>query len=61
MHNDVILQAASRFSELGVMDEIVNVLRDDLKWELPYDIQEEAIPKVLGGCDVVAVTTPFSS
>lgn len=37
------------------MPEIVRALEHDLNWELPRDIQEEAIPLILGGGDIMAV------
>lgn len=37
------------------MPELVRSLEHELKWELPRPIQEEAIPLILGGGDVLAV------
>jgi hypothetical protein len=45
------------FEEFGVMPEIIKAL-EELGWELPRDIQAEAIPLILGGGDVMAVRTP---
>eukprot|EP01125_Pyxidicula_operculata_P015685 TRINITY_DN5350_c0_g1_i1.p1 TRINITY_DN5350_c0_g1~~TRINITY_DN5350_c0_g1_i1.p1 ORF type:complete len:712 (-),score=166.83 TRINITY_DN5350_c0_g1_i1:31-2166(-) len=42
------------FEALGVMPEIVKALEHELNWDLPRDIQEEAIPLILGGGDVMA-------
>jgi len=36
------------------MPEIVKALEQDLGWDLPTDIQEEAVPMILGGGDVLA-------
>jgi ATP-dependent RNA helicase DDX1 len=41
------------FEEFGVMPEIIKAL-EELGWELPRDIQAEAIPLILGGGDVMA-------
>eukprot|EP01126_Amoeba_proteus_P043433 TRINITY_DN4766_c1_g2_i4.p1 TRINITY_DN4766_c1_g2~~TRINITY_DN4766_c1_g2_i4.p1 ORF type:complete len:639 (-),score=112.13 TRINITY_DN4766_c1_g2_i4:552-2360(-) len=43
----------SGFETLGVMPEIIQTLQD-MDWDLPRDIQEEAIPLILGGADVMA-------
>eukprot|EP00961_Rhodomonas_salina_P021397 287496-Rhodomonas_salina.1 len=40
------------FAELGVMGEIIRAL-DDGGWQLPTPIQQEAIPLILGGGDVL--------
>jgi len=45
---------AAQFESLGVMPEIVKALEQDLGWDLPRDIQEEAVPTILGGADVMA-------
>ncbi len=59
------------FEELGVQPEIIRAI-DDIGWmfcllttcadakRIPTPIQAEAIPLVLGGGDVVGVTTPPS-
>ena len=40
------------FSEMGVMPEIGEMV-DELGWMLPTDIQQESIPLILGGGDVL--------
>jgi ATP-dependent RNA helicase DDX1 len=40
------------------MPEIIKSL-EELEWELPRDIQAEAIPLILGGGDVMAVRTTY--
>ena len=42
----------SAFAELGVMGEIIRGL-DEIGWQLPTPIQQEAIPLILGGGDVM--------
>jgi len=44
---------ADAFEKHGVMPEII-VAISELGWELPTDIQDEAIPLILGGGDVMA-------
>ncbi|TKR76226.1 hypothetical protein L596_017395 [Steinernema carpocapsae] len=39
------------FEELGVLPELGESV-SQIGWELPTDIQSEAIPAILGGCDV---------
>ncbi|KAK0426316.1 hypothetical protein QR680_009642 [Steinernema hermaphroditum] len=39
------------FEELGVLPELSEAV-SSIGWELPTDIQSEAIPAILGGCDV---------
>jgi len=41
------------FESLGLMPELLQSI-DDLGWLLPTDIQDEAIPLILGGGDVMA-------
>ena len=38
---------------LGLMPELIKSI-DELDWNLPTDIQDEAIPLILGGGDVMA-------
>jgi hypothetical protein len=40
------------FAECGVMPEIIRSL-DELGWQLPTPIQQEAVPLILGGGDVL--------
>jgi ATP-dependent RNA helicase DDX1 len=40
------------FSALGLLPELLHAI-DDLGWQLPTDIQDEAIPQILGGGDVM--------
>ena len=42
----------SAFGELGVCDEITEGL-EEIGWNLPTDIQAEAVPLILGGGDVL--------
>lgn len=42
------------FSSLGLMDELVTTVESDFGWIRPTDIQDEAIPLILGGGDVMA-------
>jgi ATP-dependent RNA helicase DDX1 len=49
------------FAECGVMPEIIRAL-DELGWQLPTPIQQEAVPLILGGGDVLgAAETGLSS
>ena len=41
------------FDDLGLMPEILQAV-DELRWNLPTDIQAEAIPLIIGGGDVMA-------
>ena len=41
------------FDDLGLMPEILQAV-DELGWNLPTDIQAEAIPLIIGGGDVMA-------
>ena len=36
------------FSSLGLMDELVTAVESNLGWIRPTDIQDEAIPLILG-------------
>lgn len=45
---------AANFESLGIMPEIVRALEHELHWDLPRDIQEECIPLILGGGDIMA-------
>ena len=38
---------------LGLMPELIKSI-DELEWNLPTDVQDEAIPLILGGGDVMA-------
>ena len=40
------------FADLGLLPELLKAI-DDLGWLLPTDIQDEAIPLILGGGDVM--------
>ena len=44
---------AGGFDSLGLLPELIRAV-DDLDWLLPTDIQDEAIPLILGGGDVMA-------
>ena len=44
---------AGGFDSLGLLPELLQAV-DDLQWSLPTDIQDEAIPLILGGGDVMA-------
>ena len=41
------------FEELGICPELLRVLEEE-EWFLPTDVQDEAIPLILGGGDVLA-------
>lgn len=43
---------AGGFDSLGLMPELIRAV-DDLDWHLPTDVQDEAIPLILGGGDVM--------
>jgi ATP-dependent RNA helicase DDX1 len=45
---------AGGFASLGLLDELVRAAEDDYGWTLPTDVQDEAIPLILGGADVMA-------
>lgn len=42
------------FDRLGVMPEIVRAV-EEMDWMLPTDVQQEAVPLILGGGDVLMV------
>jgi ATP-dependent RNA helicase DDX1 len=42
------------YAELGVMPAIIRAV-EELDWLLPTPIQQDAIPMILGGGDVLAV------
>ncbi|CAB9508555.1 ATP-dependent RNA helicase Ddx1 (Fragment) [Seminavis robusta] len=44
---------AGGWESLGLLPELVQTCEEDLGWGLPSDIQEEAIPMLLGGRDVM--------
>lgn len=44
---------AGGFDSLGLMPELLRSI-DELGWHLPTDVQDEAIPLILGGGDVMA-------
>lgn len=44
---------AGGFDSLGLMPELLRAV-DELDWLLPTDVQDEAIPLILGGGDVCA-------
>lgn len=39
---------------MGLCPELVRAIEVDLQWLLPTDVQDEAIPLILGGGDVMA-------
>lgn len=41
------------FERLGVMPELIKAITEDMDWLLPKDVQDEAIPLILGGGDVM--------
>jgi len=43
---------AGGFDSLGLMPELIRAV-DDLGWTLPTDVQDEAIPLILGGGDIM--------
>lgn len=43
---------AGGFDSLGLMPELLRAV-DELQWYLPTDVQDEAIPLILGGGDVM--------
>ena len=47
------LPMAGGFEELGLASELVRAVKDDLGYLLPTDVQDEAIPLILGGGDVM--------
>ena len=44
---------AGGFEELGLASELIRAVKDDLGYLLPTDVQDEAIPLILGGGDVM--------
>jgi ATP-dependent RNA helicase DDX1 len=46
---------AGGFEALGLMPELLRSV-DELGWTLPTDVQDEAIPLILGGGDVMAAS-----
>ena len=44
---------AGGFDSLGLMPELLRAV-DELEWRLPTDIQDESIPLIMGGGDVMA-------
>jgi ATP-dependent RNA helicase DDX1 len=45
---------AGGWSSLGLLPELVYAVEEEAGWLLPTDIQDEAIPLILGGGDVMA-------
>jgi ATP-dependent RNA helicase DDX1 len=45
---------AGGFASLGLLDELVRAAEVDYGWTLPTDVQDETIPLILGGSDVMA-------
>ena len=45
---------AGGWASLGLIPELVATVEQDYGWMLPTDIQDEAIPLILGGADVMA-------
>jgi ATP-dependent RNA helicase DDX1 len=45
---------AGGFEALGLAPELIKAVYEDMGWFLPTDIQDEAIPLILGGGDVMA-------
>ena len=43
---------AGGFDSLGLMPELMRAV-DDLSWYLPTDVQDESVPLILGGGDVM--------
>jgi ATP-dependent RNA helicase DDX1 len=43
---------AGGFGSLGLMPELLKAI-EELGWLLPTDVQDEAIPLILGGGDVM--------
>jgi hypothetical protein len=57
-NSNQFFSSQAAFEEFGVMPEIIKSL-EELGWELPRDIQAEAIPLILGGGDVMAVSATY--
>jgi hypothetical protein len=45
---------AGGWESLGLLPELLETIEDDFRWTLPTAIQDEAIPLILGGNDVMA-------
>ena len=45
---------AGGWASLGLLDELVAVVENDFNWMLPTAVQDECIPLILGGGDVLA-------
>lgn len=45
---------AGGWEALGLLPELVQTVEEDFGWILPTAIQDEAIPLILGGGDVMA-------
>ena len=41
------------FEELGVCEELLRSIAEQDGWDLPTDVQDECIPLILGGGDVM--------
>ena len=50
-----VIVMAGGFDSLGLMAELVKGV-DELGWILPSDVQDEAIPLILGGGDVMVAS-----
>lgn len=48
---------AGGFHALGLLPQILRAV-DELGWSLPTDVQDEAIPLILGGGDVSVISSP---
>ena len=48
------MRVVAGFEDLGLLPELVRATQE-LGWLLPSDVQDEAIPLILGGGDVMAV------
>ena len=42
------------FAELGLCPQIIRSVEEDFGWLLPTPVQQEAVPLILGGGDVLA-------
>ena len=51
---------AGGFDALGLMPELIRAV-DDLNWYLPTDVQDESLPLILGGGDVMMVAAETGS
>jgi superfamily II DNA/RNA helicase len=45
---------AGGWASLGLLPELVRTVEDEFRWSLPTAIQDESIPLILGGGDVMA-------